>query len=135
MSAVRQARARRFLRRMPKLPVFLKFVSRPNQSSQVEKTATPHNSGCAVVPSKDERACSHGGSADHGIDKEYLLLVCSQIVRFRNDNDIYNHIQQQNAERNWIKQAMSETETSYIQVNASAQSNSGASDGNNGGLP
>ena len=88
---------------MPNSSVLSEFVRRPHQSAPIEKAGADHYPCGAVAPSKDEGTDRDSYSADERIDEEYLVLVCTKIVGLCRDNDIYDHVKQQNPERKRVK--------------------------------
>ena len=88
---------------MPNSSVFSEFVRRPHQSDPIEEAGADHYPCGAVTPSKDEGTDRDSYSSDQRVDEEYLLLMRPKIIGFRRDDDVYNHVKQQNPERKRVE--------------------------------
>ena len=84
---------------VPECSVFAKFVCCPSQAAEVEDAATEDDSRGAVAPAKDERAQRNSHRSDERIDEEYLLLMRTEVISFRKNYDIEDHVDHQKAER------------------------------------
>jgi len=120
---------------MPERSVFLEFIRRPDEAAEIENAAADNDPCSAVVAADDEGAQRNGHGSDERIEEKYFLLVCSQIIRLSKDNDIHDHVNQQNPERSGRKQALGKPKVLQINIYASEPCDQSASDCYNKGLP
>ena len=83
---------------MPEPAVLSKFVGRPEQAAEIEEAGADDDASGAVSPSENEGAYGHCDSAYQRIEQKHFLLVGAKIVGLGGDDDIHDHIKQQNSQ-------------------------------------
>src|SRR5215831_4831555 len=129
-----QAPSRR-LRSMPEASVFAKFICCPRQATEIQE-ATTENDSCGTVASpQDDGAHRNSHSSDERVEEQYLLLVCTEIIGLRKNDDIDDHVDHQNSQRTGRKQALGKAEVLPIKVYASEPGCKSPSNCHDKGLP
>ena len=88
---------------MPESSVLTELVGRPHQSAPIEEAGADNYPGGAAPPSEDEGAYRDNYCTDDRIDEEYFLLMRPKIIGLGKDDDICQHVKQQDPERKRVK--------------------------------
>lgn len=99
---------------MPKSSILNKLAGCPQQSAEVQEGTTHDYPGGAVEPTKDNGGCGNDYCADCRIDEEHLLLVRAKIICLSENDDIYDHVEQQESEGKRVEETLGEPKMMHI---------------------
>lgn len=128
-------RRRYFLCGVPKASIFSELLCGPCQAQKISDTTADDNAPGSIDPSENQSAKRYNDCADQRINKKDLLLVCPQVICFRKDQDVRDHVYHQQRNGTRVQQPLGKANMLHVEQDGPQPCRESSSNRNRGRLP